>query len=54
MDIEIERVKQNYPKVNYMGLADGAKDNWGYLQRHTGEEMLDFFMPASTWGMSAR
>jgi hypothetical protein len=43
MDMEIERVKQIYPKVNYVGLADGAKDNWSYLQSHTSEEILDFF-----------
>ncbi len=43
MDMEIERVKEHYPKVNYIGLADGAKDNWAYLQRHTGENILDFF-----------
>ncbi len=43
MDMEIERVKERFPKVNYVGVADGAKDNWTYLQRHTGESILDFF-----------
>lgn len=43
MDMEIAQVKQSYPKVNYVGIADGAKDNWTYLQRHTSESILDFF-----------
>ena len=43
MDMEIGRVKEAYPDVAYLGLADGSKDNWTYLQRHTGFEILDFF-----------
>lgn len=43
MDMEIGRVKQRYPKVDYLGLADGSKDNWTYLQRHTCLGILDFF-----------
>lgn len=43
MDMEIARLKAKYPKVGYIGLADGAKDNWEYLGRHTGVGILDFF-----------
>lgn len=43
MDMEIARVKVSYPNVDYVGLADGSKDNWAYLQRHTGVGILDFF-----------
>ena len=43
MDMEIAQVKAKYPKVDYIGLADGAKDNWEYLARHTGVGILDFF-----------
>ena len=43
LDMEIERVKQKYLHVKYVGLADGAKDNWTYLQKHTSVSILDFF-----------
>jgi len=43
MDMEIQRVKSRYPKVTYVGLADGAKNNWKYLQGHTSVNILDFF-----------
>lgn len=43
MDMEIAGVKEKYPKVGYIGLADGARDNWDYLARHTGVGILDFF-----------
>lgn len=43
MDMEIGRVKEGYPDVNYLGLADGSKDNWAYLQGHTSVSILDFF-----------
>mgnify|MGYP001560795910 CR=1 FL=1 len=46
MDMEIERVKERYPKVSYVGLADGSKDNWTYLQGHTGVNILDFYHAA--------
>ena len=43
MDMEIERVKARFPKVTYLGLADGAKDNWTYLSAHAKVEILDFY-----------
>ena len=43
LDMEIENVKNQYPKVKYVGLADGAKDNWSYLQPHTSVQILDFY-----------
>jgi hypothetical protein len=30
-DREIDRVKATYPGALYVGPADGAKDNWLYL-----------------------
>ena len=30
---EIERVKETFPDVLYIGLADGAKDNWTFLKK---------------------
>lgn len=43
LDMEIEKVKKQYPKVNYVGLADGAKTNWSYLLPHTSVHILDFY-----------
>lgn len=43
LDMEIAKVKAAFPRVTYLGLADGAKDNWTYLQRHTTVDILDFF-----------
>lgn len=43
MDMELARVKKQYPNVAYVGLADGAKNNWAYLESRTGVHILDFF-----------
>lgn len=43
MDMELESVKNRYPKVPYIGLADGAKNNWAYLEECTSVHILDFF-----------
>ena len=40
---EIERVQKELPKVQYLGVADGAKDNWIFLQMYTKDLVLDFY-----------
>jgi len=40
---EIERVKEKLPDVLYVGLADGAKDNWTFLKKYTKRLLLDFY-----------
>lgn len=40
---EIEQVKRDYPSVNYIGLADGAKDNWPFLKRYCEHLIIDFY-----------
>ena len=40
---EIERVKKKFPDVLYVGLADGAKDNWTFLKQYTKNLLLDFY-----------
>ena len=40
---EIQEVKKRYPKANYVGIADGAKDNWSFLEPHTSTQILDFY-----------
>jgi hypothetical protein len=46
MGREIERVKALYPEALYLGIADGAKDNWQFLEQHTERQLLDFFHAA--------
>ncbi len=43
MDMELQRVKAKYPRLTYIGLADGAKNNWTYLDSRTQVQILDFF-----------
>jgi hypothetical protein len=40
---EIERVQEKFPDVLYIGLADGAKDNWIFLRKYTKRLLLDFY-----------
>jgi len=40
---EIERVKEKFPGVLYIGLADGAKENWTFLKQYTKRLFLDFY-----------
>jgi hypothetical protein len=40
---EIERVQKIYPNVLYVGVADGAKDNWIFLRQYTKHLILDFY-----------
>ena len=43
LEREIERTKARYPKATYVGIADGAASNWQFLNRHTSEQVLDFY-----------
>jgi hypothetical protein len=43
---EIERVKACYPAALYLGIADGAHDNWSFLEQHTERLLLDYFHAA--------
>lgn len=43
MELEIERAKILYPKAFTMGIADGAKSNWPFLEKHTDIQILDFY-----------
>lgn len=40
---EIQKIKGLYPAVPYVGLADGAADNWTFLEPITNSQILDFF-----------
>jgi hypothetical protein len=40
---EIETVKKSYPGKIFAGIADGASDNWKFLQPFVDVQVLDFF-----------
>ena len=50
---EIIKVKARYPKVHYIGVADGAKCNWAFLKRHTETQTLDFWHVTEYLGKAA-
>jgi len=43
LEKEIATVKKQYPDALYLGIADGAKNNWSFLEQHTSRQLLDFF-----------
>jgi len=43
MEREIARVRELYPEACYVGVADGAHDQWDWLERHTEWRILDFW-----------
>lgn len=43
LDTEIGNIKKQFPDLTYIGLADGAKCNWSYLEVHTEVQILDFY-----------
>ncbi len=32
LEKEISRIKKQYPDALYLGIADGAKNNWTFLE----------------------
>lgn len=43
MSHEIDKLKVKYGTIEWSGIADGAKDNWIFLNQHTQVSILDFF-----------
>jgi len=43
LEDEIAKIKKLYPTANYLGVADGSKNNWSFLEKHTTQQCLDFF-----------
>jgi hypothetical protein len=43
MQREVEQVKRLYPTAHYQGLADGAPENWTFLEPLTDTQILDFY-----------
>jgi hypothetical protein len=42
-DREVDRARAACPEARYVGLADGAKDNWTYLEAVTEVQVVDFY-----------
>lgn len=43
MDREIGHLQALYPEVDYVGVADGAAENWCFLEPYTDRQILDFY-----------
>lgn len=50
---EIMRVKERFPDVLYIGLADGAKENWIFLKPYAQRLLLDFYHAREYIGKAA-
>jgi hypothetical protein len=46
MDIELERYQARYGQARWVGVADGAHDQWDWLERWTDQSILDFWHAA--------
>lgn len=43
MEKEILHIRNCYPRAEFIGLADGAADNWDFLKPYVDKEVLDFY-----------
>ena len=41
--VDIEKIKARFPDATYVGVADGASDNWTFLDPLTSFQVLDFY-----------
>jgi hypothetical protein len=53
LEAEIGRAKAKCPDAHYVGIADGASGNWGFLERHTDVQVTDFWHAAEYLGKAA-
>jgi hypothetical protein len=51
---EIEKVKTNFSNCTWVGVADGASDNWTFLEPYTDVQTLDFFHATGYLGNYAK
>ena len=40
---EISKIKKRFPEATYVGVADGAPDNWTFLKPFVSVQVLDFY-----------
>jgi hypothetical protein len=53
LDRELDRLKARYPHARYVGLADGEKTNWQFLEGKVSEQILDFYHASGYVGQAA-
>jgi hypothetical protein len=53
LEAEVSHAKAKYPTAHYVGIADGAKGNWEFLERHTDAQVVDFWHAAEYLGKAA-
>lgn len=51
---EIEKCKTHFANCTWVGVADGAADNWTFLEPHTEVQTLDFFHATGYLGNYAK
>lgn len=52
--MEIERVQKQYPHARYVGIADGEKGNWQFLNEYTQTHIIDFYHATTYLGEYAK
>jgi hypothetical protein len=50
---ELDRVKTQYPDIPYVGVGDGAADNWSFLSPITDRQVVDFYHASEYVGKAA-
>ena len=50
---ELDRVKTRHPDISYVGLGDGAADNWSFLSPITDRQVVDFYHASEYVGKAA-
>jgi hypothetical protein len=48
-----ELASKRYPKAKFIGIADGAKENWNFLNKHTETQTIDFWHAAEYLSLAA-
>jgi hypothetical protein len=43
LDRLIKEMQDRYPSAKFIGIADGAKENWTFLEKYTDSNTLDFW-----------
>ena len=42
-ELELIKAKELFPRAHRIGIADGARCNWDFLEKHTHSQVLDFY-----------
>lgn len=53
LDRLVKLARERHPKASFIGLADGAKDNWNFLDSRTDVQTIDFWHAAEYLALAA-